>query len=120
MKTEIVYVYGTLRPGTGEKILVPGTLYDMGWFPAIVINPYLASVVVCEKIEVKHLDHVDAYEGYHPDYVKESLYIRRKYLDGWIYEINPHKDFNKNRVVASGDWLEYTQKERGENANRFT
>lgn len=118
---ETIYVYGTLRPGESGTVQIPGKLYDLGWYPGIILEPAGGlggdSFVTCEKIEVKDLGAVDTYEGYNPKFTAESLYIRRPILDGWIYEYN--QEFNPQRLVACGDWLIYTQKERGENGGRF-
>lgn len=111
----IVYTYGTLRPGEAGTVQIPGTLYDLGWFPGIILGG--ESFVTCEPIEVDDIEAVDAYEGYNPRFTTESLYIRRPILDGWIYEYN--QEFNHKRLVACGDWLIHTQTERGRNANRF-
>jgi gamma-glutamylcyclotransferase (GGCT)/AIG2-like uncharacterized protein YtfP len=110
-----VYVYGTLRPGEPRTVQIPGKLYDLGWYPGIILGG--DSFVTCEKIEVEDLDAVDSYEGYHPKFTVDSLYIRRPILDGWVYEYN--QEFNPQRLVACGDWLIYTQKERGQNGGRF-
>jgi len=112
---EIVYVYGTLRPGKPGTIQIPGKLYDLGWFPGIILGG--EGLVTCEKIEVEDLTAVDAYEGYNPRFTIESLYIRRPILDGWIYEYN--QEFDPQRLVACGDWLIYTRQERGRNGGRF-
>lgn len=113
--SSIIYTYGTLRPGDTETVLVPGELYDLGWFPGIKLGG--RSLVVCEKVEVHDLDAVDKYEGYSPAYPDESLYIRRPYLDGFIYEFNG--SVNPAKLVQSGDWLDYTQERRGRNAGRI-
>lgn len=98
-----IYTYGTLRPGEPGTVQIPGTLYDMGWYPGIILGG--DSFVTCEKIEVEDLDAVDAYEGYNPKFTIESLYIRRPILDGWIYEYNkPVLGFKR---VLSGDWVDY-------------
>ena len=105
---ETIYVYGTLRPdeqspdGSGT-VQIPGTLYDLGWFPGIILGG--ENFVTCERIEVEDLDAVDAYEGYNPKFTIESLYIRRPILDGWIYEYN--KSTEDKRLIHSGDWLKY-------------
>jgi len=107
-----IYSYGTLRPGDTESILVDGSLYDLGWFPGIKLGG--EGKVVCERIEAHDLDAVDRYEGYNPVYPDESLYIRRPYLDGFIYEFNG--PVNPIKKIESGDWLDYTQTKRGRNA----
>jgi gamma-glutamylcyclotransferase (GGCT)/AIG2-like uncharacterized protein YtfP len=114
--SHILYVYGTLRPGKAETVEIPGKLYDLGWYPGARIawdGKDCESKITCERIEVADWGPVDAYEGYNPKFPDDSLYIRRPYLDGFIYEYN--RELNEKRVVNSGDWLNYTQTERGRN-----
>lgn len=109
-----VYVYGTLRPGNTETVLVPGTLYDVSWFPGIKLNIECLSVegvdtvfTTCEILEVddKRLKELDRYEGYYPSDPLRSLYIRRPYRDGFIYEYN--HSVEGLIKIKSGDWLQY-------------
>lgn len=116
---ETVYVYGTLRPGKQSPdgsgtVQIPGKMYDLGWFPGIILEPpggHGEDFVTCERIEVENLDAVDAYEGYNPELISESLYIRRPILDGWIYEYN--QEVGSKSLVSCGDWLAYIEQERG-------
>lgn len=49
MAEHTVLVYGTLRPNLGKDIVkIKGTLYDMGWFPAVILEG--DTEVVCERI----------------------------------------------------------------------
>ena len=112
---EIIYVYGTLRPGNSEIVKVKGNLYDLGWFPGIKLGGN--NEVVCERIEVEDLAAVDRYEGYFPDDLDASLYIRRPFLDGYIYEFA--RDVNPVKQVLSGDWLDYRKEKRGLYGGRF-
>jgi gamma-glutamylcyclotransferase (GGCT)/AIG2-like uncharacterized protein YtfP len=112
----VLYTYGTLRPGDTEVIPVRGTLYDLGWFPGIKVGG--DRFVMCERVIVDDITATDQYEGYDPRYPDESLYIRREFLDGYIYEFN--RDINPNKVILSGDWLDYTQEKRGRNGGRFS
>lgn len=113
----IVYAYGTLRPGIFETVEIPGEMYDLGWYPGVKLGVGSDSKFIAEKIEVENLDAVDRYEGYSEKHPEGSLYIRRPYLDGWIYEFN--REVNPLRQVLSGDWLDYTKEKRGQNAGRF-
>lgn len=113
--SNILYVYGTLRPGRGNVVRVKGQLFDLGWFPGIKLD--LPGEVVCEKIEVDDWSAVDRYEGYYPEDHEHSLYIRRPYGDGFIYEFN--RDVNPVKLVQGGDWLDYRQEKRGEYGGRF-
>jgi gamma-glutamylcyclotransferase (GGCT)/AIG2-like uncharacterized protein YtfP len=107
----IVYVYGTLRPGTNPVEYVEGQLFNLGWFPGIVLG--LPGLVACERVEVNDLHVLDLYEGYNPDNLSSSLYIRRPYKDGWIYEYN--YDYDLASVITCGDWLKFTGQEHGSN-----
>ena len=113
--SNFLYVYGTLRPGNTEIFKVPGALYDLGWFPGIKLVDFIIhgrqAEVSCEKIEVKDWDAVDRYEGYRPADPASSLYIRRPFYDGFIYEFN--QPLLDHKLIKSGDWLEYTQQKKG-------
>lgn len=110
-----LYTYGTLRPGDKETVTVKGRLYDLGWFPGIILGG--DDDVVCEKIEVKDWAAVDRYEGYREDDKENSLYIRVPHEDGFIYEYN--RPVNPVKLIQSGDWLDYTQEKRGRNAGNI-
>lgn len=109
-----VYVYGTLRPGGSDVHMVPGTLFDLGYYPGIELGDENSqSFVACEKIEVSdvRLAQLDQYEGYRPSDPERSLYLRRPYLDGFIYVYNQSLD--GRRVIKGGDWLKYRGEDRG-------
>jgi gamma-glutamylcyclotransferase (GGCT)/AIG2-like uncharacterized protein YtfP len=117
----IIYTYGTLRPGLGVRVHVPGRLYSLGQFPGMVFNnlpddPYL---VVCEPVEIpdENLSLVDAYEGYYQQNPEGSLYIRRPYLDGFIYEFN--QELPLQGFIPSGDWLQFTGQTKGRASGHF-
>ena len=116
----IIYVYGTLRPGGTETFQIPGKMYAVSWFPGIILLPEGGpedSYVTCERIEVSDLAHVDAYEGFYPDDLRSSLYIRKPIFDGWIYEYN--YPVSQRDLIPSGDWLVYKNEERGANGKLF-
>lgn len=104
-----IYVYGTLRPGKGPTIEVPGQLYNLGWFPGIDLTRQNQRTV-CEVIEVddEKLEALDRYEGYYPNDHEGSLYLRVPYQDGWLYVYN--RSFEGNEAILSGDWFEHTGK----------
>ena len=108
----VLYVYGTLRPSTLDTVIIKGQLFDLGWFPGLKMD--LDGEVVCNRIEVDDIEKIDRYEGYREDDHEGSLYIRRPFLDGYIYEFN--RDVSPAARVLSGEWLEYTQEKRGRNA----
>ena len=105
-----ILVYGTLRPFTNtDVVLVPGRLYDLGWFPGIVLgnhsnNEEGESFVVCERIEAddEKLAQLDSYEGYYENNPTNSLYLRVKHGEDWIYVYN--HDLSNKQPIASGDW----------------
>lgn len=113
--SDILCVYGTLRPGNPNTVKVKGSLYDLGWFPGIKLGG--TGEVVCEQITVKDWQDVDRYEGFMPDNPEDSLYIRTPYDDGFIYEFN--REVNPIKLIQSGDWLDYTQEKRGKYGGHF-
>lgn len=114
--SNILYTYGTLRPGSDHIIIAQGQMFDLGWFPAVRLD--LPGEFVCEPTEVKDWESVDRYEGYDPDNLKQSFYIRKPFLDGYIYEFN--QDLSRYNRVVSGDWLQHMEQKRGINAEHFT
>jgi len=115
--THKVFVYGTLRPGDSPVVPVPGVIYDLGWFPGLKLDLDSASFINCEVIEVSDagLARLDQYEGYDPKWPEDSLYIRQKFEDGFIYVYN--NDVSDRPVVESGDWLEYKNQRSGVNSH---
>lgn len=114
-----VLVYGTLRPGLGETVQVPGKLYDLGWYPGIKLGDDPDTSVTCEVIEVDNvrLEKLDSYEGYVPSSPEQSLYLRT-YLDqfgAWIYVYNSSVD--NYEAIESGDWLQHTSRKAGVNSS---
>lgn len=102
-----IYVYGTLMPKDtpqSAKIKAKGLMYDLGWFPGVLLKDSGDDTFLCTPIEAddERLAHLDSYEGYHIDDPSNSLYIRRRFLDGWIYEYNqPVAD---DKQIVEGDW----------------
>jgi len=116
----ILYVYGTLRPGKNPTVEIEGQMFDLGWFPGVKLG--WPGKIVCEPIEVTDWGPIDRYEGYMPSDPANSLYIRRPLLvpygiNGWIYEFN--REVNPIKRVLSGDWLEYTGKDKGSHGEVF-
>lgn len=114
--SNILYVYGTLRPWGPNTIKIPGQLFDLGRFPGVKLD--LPGEVVCEKIEVKDWSAIDRYEGYYPEDHEGSLYIRRPFMDGFIYEFN--RDVDPEKRIEFGDWLVYTKERWGTHGGSFT
>lgn len=115
-----IFVYGTLRPGVSEPVMVPGQMFDLGWFPgAVGIETDDQHFFMAEIIEVddETLARLDDYEGYNPRDPERSLYRRLSYQDGFIYQYNGNVDGRP--PVPTGDWLDYTQMKEGCNASHF-
>lgn len=110
-KLHTVLVYGTLRPFTNEDVVkVRGCLYDLGWFPGIVLDDSADTEVVCERlsgITDEKLSGFDSYEGYYEENPAMSLYVRVKHGDDWIYAYN--KDLSNRTVIESGDWEQHSK-----------
>lgn len=106
-----LFVYGTLRPGTGPLVEVSGSMYDLGSYPGVKLGGN--SHFMCEVLEVddNELAALDRYEGYYENEPESSLYLRVQHDGGWIYEFNgPMMDYP---FVEGGDWLVYRNQERG-------
>lgn len=123
--THKIFVYGTLRPGVSEPVMVPGQMFDLGWFPgAVNIETAVDTYFMAETIEVDDagLARLDSYEGYNPDHPASSLYVRKAYQDGFIYQYNGNVE-GKMPVPTDpqgcSDWLDYTQMKEGCNASHF-
>ena len=110
MKT-ILYVYGTLRSGGDENLsIVRGRLYDFGPYPGLDLScPEEDKIdVIVERIESdRPLVAFDLYEGYDEHRPEHSLYLRRPYKDGWLYEYNNISRHPNAVLVESGDWLKH-------------
>jgi len=123
-KKHVVYVYGSLRPGNGDKYYIPGRIYTLGGFPAgkFTLNSDEDDVptVVCERIEVSdtQLERLDQYEGYDEQRPETSLFIRIKCRDGWIYEYNSDT-LKDTSLVLGGDWLAAKNQTRGHAFEHF-
>ncbi len=112
VKTHNLFVYGTLRPGRSAQYLVPGELYELGWFPGIkLLAPDAGKFVLAERLIVTddQLKYYDDYEGYRPDDEEGSLFRRIPYLDGYLYIYNG--DFEGKKLINEGnepaDWLAF-------------
>lgn len=124
---QYLFIYGTLLPDiapdeiadTAKKLeiigegFVQGKLYDLGDYPAAVLNVRGKIFGRVYKLPDNEniLPELDEYEGYYPKKLSKSLYIRKKtkaYLDGrtlpcWIYEYN--RDITNAPTIESGNFL---------------
>lgn len=129
---ELLFVYGSLRRGSGNLMAerlaseatyvgdasVPGALYDTGPFPAYLPHSDPAARVYGEVWALRPessetlLAVLDQYEGFAPDARYGSLFLRERvtvaFDDGshretWMYRYN-HRATPESRVL-SGDWM---------------
>src|SRR3546814_6197256 len=85
-------------------IRVAGTLFDIGRFPGIKTDVRFCNrFVTCERISVtdEELETLDAYEGYFPFDLDQSLYVRERFRDGWLYVFN--RLVEDYPIIPSGD-----------------
>lgn len=99
-------VYGTLMPNDGSPVIaVKGRMFDLGHYPGVVDIGTADSTVLCQVIEVSdsRLNDLDRYEGFCASDPSNSLYIRIRHGDAYIYQYNG--DVTDRPQIASGDWL---------------
>lgn len=124
---QYLFLYGTLLPGCAPGEIagavetlrlvgegsVRGGLYDLGDYPGALIDPRSESRIfgkifeLPENVEVLH--ELDRYEGFNPQAVADSLFVRVEkpveMTDGrsllcWVYQYN--LDPVGARVIADG------------------
>lgn len=98
-----IVVYGTLKTGTRKTDFVKGYLYDLGAYPAIILdkNGTLIEVEIAQVDDVM-LQYFDVYEGYHGKNNSKNLYnrVKTKTTNGntvYIYEF-ANKKLLKEKV----------------------
>lgn len=71
-----IFAYGTLRQYDNPTAFVRGRLYDLGSFPALILDPK-GDLIKGELMEVDNYDlaSFDRYEGYNPS-THTGLYLR--------------------------------------------
>ncbi len=120
---ELVFVYGTLRPGAsnawrmdGGRYVgtgrVRGKLYHIDWYPGLVLEDG-SDEVVGELFEVDGalLRALDVFEGASTEGTEKAEYRRARVqvemdaetLEAWVWEWLGEKD--ESRRVVGGDWL---------------
>jgi gamma-glutamylcyclotransferase (GGCT)/AIG2-like uncharacterized protein YtfP len=124
-----LFVYGSLLPGLRPPALgdvlagcidrgpgsLPGRLYDLGPYPAAVLDPRAATHVQGRVFELPAdrdvLAELDRYEGFDPANPADSLYVRVarpvNRADGgcvvcWVYVYN--RDPGAAAEVPDGDY----------------
>jgi len=130
MVPELAFFYGTLMTGFDRRRRlgldsrmsfrgrgwIEGALYDLGLYPAAIPTPgRRVHGEVFELIDPQAvLPALDEVEGYRPDAIDTSLYVRRKtavHLDdgteteGWVYFYNA--PLSAAPCIDSGDYLTY-------------
>lgn len=125
-KCKNLFVYGTLTQNRVKnsyviinKMLqylengkIKGKLYDLGEYPGAIENKegYIYGEIYRIN-DPKVLDNIDEYEGYYPNKLQESLYIRKittailkggKEIPVFVYFYN--KDIHNANEIPSGKW----------------
>ncbi|WP_081841597.1 gamma-glutamylcyclotransferase family protein [Alicyclobacillus macrosporangiidus] len=113
----VVFVYGTLRKGQGNRRVmephlvrelgagcIPGEMYDLGAYPAVSLNG--DGVVVGEWVEVTDdgLAALDRLEGYPRFYDGTMVRDLNGAVEGWFYHMTGRIPAGAPRV-DSGDWV---------------
>ena len=123
MNKHLVFIYGSLRRGSARSMSVRfptsrfiadakinGSLYDLGAYPGLLVNES-KSAVTGEVYEVddetlNRLDDFESSSDYWRKQIEISLGAQTKMC--WTYEPNP-ESYSLDRLIASGDWIEYTK-----------
>lgn len=102
---------------------IPGTLYDLGDYPAFVHGQGVVDAELYRILDVSVLSKLDEFEDYHSSALEQSLYrrttirlprhgnvliqklVKDPTIDAWIYVYNQPLD-GKTEVVARS-WPEH-------------
>jgi gamma-glutamylcyclotransferase (GGCT)/AIG2-like uncharacterized protein YtfP len=121
-----VAVYGTLMKGFGGQELagiaghlkllgsctLPGLLYDLGKFPALVPGRGTAAGKLYEAEDPTVLAKLDQYEEFDEGHLDQSLFVRRYVrltqppVGCWVYFYN--RDVTGKPRIADGNWAKHT------------
>lgn len=118
---DLVFVYGTLRRrGSNHREMagaiflceatVIGNLYQIAWYPGAILQAESTQVIVGEifRVSASHMPQLDAYEGEEYRRVRVKAHTAEgETFDAWIWEYT--KKVDRQRIIASGDWLQYTK-----------
>jgi len=118
----VVFVYGSLRKGMGNHILLrnsefihndimmyPGIMVSMGAFPAVVKTNDDIRQIRGElySVDEEIMTRLDQLEGYPSFYNREQRQTKSDVL-AWIYYIENNSYGSKRRdIVDNGDWLQH-------------
>ena len=125
MNKHLVFVYGTLRSGGARAMSirfpqakfiagakVSGNLYDLGEYPAVLLNesksPVIGEVYEVDEELLDKLDDIEASSHYRRKQVEIPLGTPRSTC--WIYvsQFDPEV-FTGATLITSGDWIEYAR-----------
>jgi gamma-glutamylcyclotransferase (GGCT)/AIG2-like uncharacterized protein YtfP len=100
------------------KGYVLGMLYNVSWFPGVVLNNFTTNKVYGTLFKIEAVDTVfdvlDAYEGVDKTNAYKSLFVRQlvkvhaddhQCYTAWIYIYN--KAVDDLELIPSGDFLKY-------------
>ena len=132
---EHLFTYGTLRKGETNpmqnyleknadwigKALFRGKLYYANGHPAAILSANEENRILGDVYEFDTgsplLRELDRYEGYRPDRLDESLYIRMKrdvtlkknseVCMAWIYIYN--QSIDRAKLIASGNYVQFSR-----------
>ena len=125
-----IFVYGTLRSGSGHPMArrltsqarllgkgsVPGRLYEMGWYPAALFDRDEKRLIVGDVFALapdsRLLVELDEYEAGDPNYARTPLQV--SLADGgtvaaWAYGIAKAP---KARLIQGGDFIAHRNAKR--------
>jgi gamma-glutamylcyclotransferase (GGCT)/AIG2-like uncharacterized protein YtfP len=118
-----VFVYGTLRKGQANDITLlspapayvgtgttPGTLYQLGWYPGLILGGEGKVVGEVYRITPPLERHLDEIEEIYPEPTNEyfklliPVEVAGVLFPCIVFEINPERVAGKP-LIKSGDWL---------------
>ncbi len=120
-----VFVYGTLRSGgryeyvvndyvlAREPYEVNGRLYDVGTYPALVVDSAAAGVVKGELLLVSEeaLRPLDELENYYGEQHPDNEYERIWHKDGFYLYVWEQESVDALGLpyISSGDWIAHAR-----------
>lgn len=124
MNMHLLFVYGTLRKGGENEITrlypaavcvgnanITGRLFDMGGYPAIVLDEKAHAVVgevySIDNQTLARLDEFESDAGY--DRISIDVMVNDLFRAWWLYR--PPRALTAGRPeIASGDWISLRRK----------
>ncbi len=124
-KGELIFVYGTLRPGChaydflegrtnliGEARIPGAELYNLGAYPGVKLSEDQDKTVTGNILEITddHLwERLDAYEGY-PRLYDRKIVQTTTGQNCWVYVYNHGDIETRGKLIPSGDWFDVSKK----------